>query len=360
MAILSADAPEFVAYGVPISPHNYQPLSVYNHYSPYSHPITYSYCPPCCLSSSIVTLTYSPCPPSLTLDYDPFYMEPQWPFNLLPLQPVSPMLVYNYADQNTEVLTGVVVPENIVTEEVRNFRDSYFCGKERLCRQGYEVQDHRSMKKNKKNWKLKVVVKNNGETPSSGKIIVKNELAKSVESGAIERYVLQNIDDLVYCFISRGMLLEFLDRHCWEENQKCSSEVNNSPSAYDFVYLPIDFGSKGNKGYAFVNFTTPSAVWRLYISIHNFKWGVLNSKKICEISYARIQGKEALIKHFQGSAFTCVTDDYLPVCFEKFRDGSSEWVKQITVGKRMEPLGATSSESNHDANSSDHLPGSPW
>lgn len=42
---------------------------------------------------------------------------------------------------------------------------------------------------------------------------------------------------------SQKLLLSMLDRHCNDCNEKIISEGDQTPmSAYDFVYLPIDFG----------------------------------------------------------------------------------------------------------------------
>jgi hypothetical protein len=42
-------------------------------------------------------------------------------------------------------------------------------------------------------------------------------------------------------------------------------------------------------GYAFVNFTTVHATKRLYISFHQQQWEEFNSRKVCNVTYARVQ-----------------------------------------------------------------------
>lgn len=71
---------------------------------------------------------------------------------------------------------------------------------------------------------------------------------------------------------------------------------------YDFFYLPIDFQNQCNVGYAFINFVSPSHIREFFLEFHNKKWRKFNSSKICAISYARIQGKEDCIRHFENSA----------------------------------------------------------
>lgn len=71
---------------------------------------------------------------------------------------------------------------------------------------------------------------------------------------------------------------------------------------YDFFYLPIDFKNKCNVGYAFINFMNCKSLIPFYEEFNNQKWEKFNSEKKCEITYARIQGKQALIQHFQNSS----------------------------------------------------------
>ncbi|KAK9164282.1 hypothetical protein Syun_005184 [Stephania yunnanensis] len=136
---------------------------------------------------------------------------------------------------------------------------------------------------------------------------------------------------------TRETLLEIMDDYCRSENQRGVHAI--STTAYDFLYLPIDFWSKANKGYAFVNFTTPTAAWSFRLFFTKYKWDLHNSKKICEVTYARIQGKDAMIEHFRSTVFPCTTDEYLPVYFEPSRDGSTKLVKQCVVGKAVSSLG---------------------
>lgn len=44
-------------------------------------------------------------------------------------------------------------------------------------------------------------------------------------------------------------------------------------------------------GYAFINFIHPQYILAFFQQFHNKKWDKFNSEKVCEIAYARIQGK---------------------------------------------------------------------
>ncbi|XP_010250941.1 PREDICTED: protein terminal ear1 [Nelumbo nucifera] len=122
---------------------------------------------------------------------------------------------------------------------------------------------------------------------------------------------------------SQKLLLNMLDNHCINCNEQIGDGDDQPLSSYDFVYLPIDFSNKCNVGYGFVNLTSPQATWRLYKAFHLQPWEVFNSKKICEVTYARLQGLETLKEHFKNSKFACETDDYLPVVFSPPRDGKN-------------------------------------
>eukprot|EP00257_Ricinus_communis_P024767 XP_025012181.1 uncharacterized protein LOC112533940 [Ricinus communis] len=130
----------------------------------------------------------------------------------------------------------------------------------------------------------------------------------------------------------RNKLMDILDRHCQEENEKAELRSDPIKSEYDFLYLPMDFKSRANFGYAFVNFTNSAGAARFAKRFQKHKWDVMLNKKTCEICCAKIQGKNALRNHFKNSVFPCHTNGYLPVVFSPPRGGpvSSE---PIVVGK---------------------------
>mmetsp|Transcript_72407 Transcript_72407/g.204679 ORF Transcript_72407/g.204679 Transcript_72407/m.204679 type:complete len:839 (+) Transcript_72407:110-2626(+) len=76
---------------------------------------------------------------------------------------------------------------------------------------------------------------------------------------------------------------------------------------YDFVYLPIDFNSKCNVGYAFINFRTPPSAQRFMQEFHGTKTKNclpgFSSAKVCEVSYARVQGREANMENLRDEKF---------------------------------------------------------
>ncbi|TMW85643.1 hypothetical protein EJD97_022769 [Solanum chilense] len=134
---------------------------------------------------------------------------------------------------------------------------------------------------------------------------------------------------------NREMLMQFLDEHCYLENQKTrdSNGENIHVFAYDFLYLPMDFKKKRSKGYAFVNFTNQRSVWSFFYAF-NDKLNVFpGSRRSVKIVTAKIQGKEALVNRFKQTRFECESEGFLPVWFSPARDGSGESVQMITVGQ---------------------------
>ncbi|XP_011096479.1 protein MEI2-like 5 isoform X1 [Sesamum indicum] len=71
---------------------------------------------------------------------------------------------------------------------------------------------------------------------------------------------------------------------------------------YDFLYLPIDFKNKCNVGYAFINMLSPLNIIPFYEAFNGKKWEKFNSEKVASLAFARIQGKAALVAHFQNSS----------------------------------------------------------
>ncbi|XP_022726214.1 protein terminal ear1-like [Durio zibethinus] len=135
---------------------------------------------------------------------------------------------------------------------------------------------------------------------------------------------------------SQKLLLNMLDDHCIHCNEQIAAGDDQLLSSYDFVYLPIDFNNKCNVGYGFVNMTSPQATWRLYKAFHHQHWEVFNSRKICEVTYARVQGLEALKEHFRNSKFPCEMDHYLPVVFSPPRDGQQLTEPLAVVGQKQQ------------------------
>mmetsp|Transcript_23329 Transcript_23329/g.43849 ORF Transcript_23329/g.43849 Transcript_23329/m.43849 type:complete len:789 (+) Transcript_23329:368-2734(+) len=83
----------------------------------------------------------------------------------------------------------------------------------------------------------------------------------------------------------------------------------------DFFYLPIDFKNKCNRGYAFINFVHPSFIVPFHTQYNAKPWKNFNSDKVCAITYARIQGKAAMIKRFENSALMEKDKEYKPLVF---------------------------------------------
>ncbi|XP_012853338.1 PREDICTED: protein MEI2-like 7 [Erythranthe guttata] len=130
--------------------------------------------------------------------------------------------------------------------------------------------------------------------------------------------------------LRRDYMLEFIDLYC-----------NHYSLEYDFLYLPMDFRKRDNLGYCFVNFTSTAAAEKFKQVIHKYEWGTvqtgcgfITSNKVCETTWARIQGKQSLLKRFQASKFDCDKLDYLPVVLDPPRNGSDPIrAPPVVIGK---------------------------
>jgi len=92
-------------------------------------------------------------------------------------------------------------------------------------------------------------------------------------------------------------------------------EINiNFKGKYDLFYLPIDYINSCNLGFAFINFVDPMHIIMFYDLFRGKKWRKFNSDKVCELVYAKFQGKKDLIAHFEkGSIMNMDTDDKKPI-----------------------------------------------
>jgi RNA recognition motif-containing protein len=92
-------------------------------------------------------------------------------------------------------------------------------------------------------------------------------------------------------------------------------EHGHGPGVIDFFYLPIDFKNRCNRGYAFINFVDYRDILTFHKRYYGTHWRTFNSDKICDITYARIQGKAAMLKRFENSALMEKDDEYKPLVF---------------------------------------------
>lgn len=122
---------------------------------------------------------------------------------------------------------------------------------------------------------------------------------------------------------------------------------------YDFIYLPIDFKNKCNVGYAFINLVDPSHIISLYESFNGKRWEKFNSEKVASLAYARIQGKAALIAHFQNSSLMNEDKRCRPILLHSDGPNAGDQVPfpmGISIRFRSGRSKSCSKEDNHQEN----------
>ncbi|KAH9872652.1 hypothetical protein J1614_005046 [Plenodomus biglobosus] len=89
------------------------------------------------------------------------------------------------------------------------------------------------------------------------------------------------------------------------------------------MYLRIDFQTACNVGYAFINFSDVRGMIALIDHIEGHKWAAFRSGKAAEISYATIQGREALISKFRNSSVMQETPFCRPHLFVTYAEADT-------------------------------------
>ncbi|GER55319.1 RNA-binding protein [Striga asiatica] len=98
-----------------------------------------------------------------------------------------------------------------------------------------------------------------------------------------------------------------LDKIVRGEDKRTTLMIKNIPNKYVV--------NKCNVGYAFINMTDPSLIVPFYQTFNGKKWEKFNSEKVASLAYARIQGKNALVAHFQNSSLMNEDKRCRPILF---------------------------------------------
>mmetsp|Transcript_97567 Transcript_97567/g.252503 ORF Transcript_97567/g.252503 Transcript_97567/m.252503 type:complete len:340 (+) Transcript_97567:109-1128(+) len=102
---------------------------------------------------------------------------------------------------------------------------------------------------------------------------------------------------------TRKMVEQLLDEHGFAKQ-------------YDFLYLPLQFVTKANFGYAFLNLTTSQGVARFWQHFHWPRWRL--DGEPTTVSWSSIRGGlDAHVEHFRNSPLMhpSMADEYKPVVF---------------------------------------------
>ncbi|KAL0305544.1 UNVERIFIED_CONTAM: protein MEI2-like 5 [Sesamum radiatum] len=93
-----------------------------------------------------------------------------------------------------------------------------------------------------------------------------------------------------------------LDKIRSGEDTRTTLMIKNIPNKMNLKHYMIDLQNKCNVGYAFINMLSPLKIIPFYEAFNGKKWEKFNSEKVASLAFARIQGKAALVAHFQNSS----------------------------------------------------------
>ena len=149
----------------------------------------------------------------------------------------------------------------------------------------------------------------NGENHTSNK--------KKINNQKTELDINKNIINLSEVFLCKDKRTTLMIKNIPNKYTISSflEEINiNFKFTYDIFYLPIDYVNKCNLGFAFINFVEPFHIILFYELYRGKKWKKFNSDKLCELLYAKFQGKKELIAHFEkGKVLSMTSEEKRPL-----------------------------------------------
>jgi len=105
--------------------------------------------------------------------------------------------------------------------------------------------------------------------------------------------------------------------------------------SYDFVYLPLDYDTKCNLGYAFVNLTSPGEARRFMNTFEGCSsWIGSESKKVCSVCWAEVQGQRQNVDRLRNHPVMSVK---VPEEFKPFMFKDGERVPFPQPTKKIRP-----------------------
>lgn len=130
-----------------------------------------------------------------------------------------------------------------------------------------------------------------------------NDASPTLEKDSETTVMMRNIPNNY----TRDMLLELLD-------------AQNFAGCYDLVYLPIDFQTQVDLGYAFIDLISHDEAERFRRHFHGFSGWRVVSEKVCEVSWSdALQGIQAHVDRYRNSPVLhdSVPDQFKPAIFNK-------------------------------------------
>jgi hypothetical protein len=128
-------------------------------------------------------------------------------------------------------------------------------------------------------------------------------------------------------------------------------------NAYNFFYLPLDYETRANKGYAFLNFRQPAAATQFHITFHGQRLKDFRSYKVLVVEIASVQGFWANFDNFlfKNRMFTNLDSEFHPIFMydDEYMNGkplasnldlggyASAYMKTVPHQTNREPLLAT-------------------
>jgi hypothetical protein len=90
-------------------------------------------------------------------------------------------------------------------------------------------------------------------------------------------------------------------------------------SSFDFVYMPLDFHTHSNFGYAFVNLSRSEYVKDFFNIYSNRRLPNIRTSKTCELTFARVQGYHSNVNRLINSPIFSLIEggsECLPLIFQ--------------------------------------------